>query len=303
MIKVNNGWQTNTIDEVETLASQAGSPTSSTSTLHGRRNQITSPRTAMVANMHAPPSSMSSSQQSQPQLGDFDLYSRNDAPSRTYESFWRDHSTTTYPSQRTALPHAPMTSPPSSSLGPPADIRPTPTSRRSGTPKFSKPPTIPSHGSNSPYNAPRTPHRPEYRESVPIQTPTQKTIQEQDAIETLLFMSSPGNSGNMGHNFPPPRNHGSPQQSPLRAEFNVHGRGAQGRRVEFEPTATSGSTESSETGAPEYRSKVRGKTVVRDRVRGQAIDRLLDEMGDSSSDEEEIPLNYSSPRRVAAGRV
>jgi hypothetical protein len=37
--------------------------------------------------------------------------------------------------------------------------------------------------------------------------------------------------------------------------------------------------------------------------RGDAIDKMLDEMGESSSDEEELVLNYSSPRRIAAGRV
>ena len=300
MVKVNNGWQSNTIDEVESLASQKGSPASSTSTLHGRLNLLTSPRTA-IANLQGQTNSMPATQAP---IADFDLYSRSDQPSRTYESFWRDHSTTSYPSQRHSS-HAQVTSPPSKSLAPPADIRPTPTSRRSDAPKFGKPPTIPGQRSNSPYlnAAPRTPHRTDFRDGTSIQTPTQKTIQEQDAIETLLFMSSPGNSGNMGHTFPPPRTQGSPQQSPLRAEFNVHARGAQGRRVEFEAPPPSRSTESSETGGAEYRSKMRSKAVGRDRARGEAIDRLLDEMGDSSSDEDDIVLNYSSSRRVAAGRV
>jgi hypothetical protein len=48
---------------------------------------------------------------------------------------------------------------------------------------------------------------------------------------------------------------------------------------------------------------MRGKAVIRDRARGEAIDRLLDEMGDSSSDEDDIVLNYANSRRVAAGRV
>lgn len=301
MLKVNNGWQSNTIEEVESLASQAGSPTSSTSTLHGRRNLVTSPRAA-IANLQAHTSGLS--QANQTHTGDFDLYPRNDQPSRTYESFWRDHSTTSYPTQRLST-HAPRVSPPlSKALAPPADIRPTPSSRRSDTPKFSKPPPIPGHGSNSPYHAstPRTPHRADVRDNTVIQTPTQKTIQEQDAIETLLFMSSPGNSGNMGHTFPP-RNQGSPQQSPLRTEFNVPPRSAPGRRVEFERAATSRSGGSSEAGGAEYRSKMKGKAAMRDHARREAIDRLLDETGDSSSDEEELVLNYSSPRRLAAGRV
>ena len=138
-------------------------------------------------------------------------------------------------------------------------------------------------------------------DSKSIQTPTQKTIQEQDAMEALLFMSSPGNSGNMGHAFPPPaRSQMSPQQSPLRTEFNVqlpHNRGPQGRRVEFEKAATSTSTESSDAGGYAVKAK-----AIR-RSKSDTIDRLLDEMEDSSSDEEELVLNYSSPRRVAAERV
>jgi hypothetical protein len=299
MVKVNNGWQSNSIDEVESLASQAGSPTSSTSTLHGRRNLITSPRTN-IASIQGQARGFSPNSITQAPTQDFDLYSRNDPPSRTYESFWRDHSTNPLPAQRSshALSHK-------LSLAPPADIRPTPSSRRSHTPKFSNPPAIPGQGSNSSLNTstPRTPNgRTEYMEAKSLQTPSQKTIQEQDAMEALLFMSSPGNSGSMGHAFPPPaRSQMSPQQSPLRTEFNVQpplNRGAQVRRVEFEQAATSTSTGSSEAGDYAGKAKAVGRTRPSD-----AIDRLLDEMGDSSSDEEELILNYSSPRRVAAGRV
>lgn len=298
MVKVNNGWQSNSIDEVESLASQAGSPTSSTSTMHGRRNVITSPRTA-IANLQPHPSSSAQSMQAPP--ADFDLYPRGDQPSRTYESFWRDHSTASYPQQRQ---NGAIASPPGSkSLGPPADIRPTLSSRRAGTPKFSKPPTLSNHGSHSPYNnnntsAPRTPLRTDYRDNTIIQAPSQKTIQEQDAIETLLFMSSPGNPGNMGHAFPPPRTQGSPQQSPLRAEFHAQGRVPSRRRVEFDATATSVSAESSE--GAEYRVKMRGNGGSRSRAKSEEMNRILDEMRDSSSDEEELPLQYTSPRRLAA---
>jgi Whi5 like len=305
MVKVNNGWQSNSIDEVESMASQAGSPTSSTSTLHGRRNLITSPRAAIANIQGQTPTAPSNS--STPALsGDFDLYSRSDQPSRTYESFWRDHSTN-LPSHR----YSSHTSPPApfslKSLAPPADIRPTPASRRSGTPKFSRPPAMPGQGSNSPIHSPnpRTPNRGAYRENPAIQTPTQKTIQEQDAIETLMFMSSPGNSGNMKHNFPP-RSQASPQQSPLRAEFNTQDRRrAHGKKVGFEIETTSGSTGSSEAGGAEYRSRTSWtKATANSRGREEAIDRLLEESEESSSDEETLVLNYQSPRRtIAAGRI
>lgn len=298
MVKVNNGWQSHSIDEVESLASQKGSPTSSTSTEKVRRNPLASPRTVMFANAQGQSSSMHSITQAP--TADFDLYSNLGQPSRTYESFWRDHSATSHPSNKQSSTSC-TTTPPSKSLAPPADIRPQHTPRRSGTPKFSKPPTIPNHGSNSDYqsSAPHTPRQSNMRENGTMQTTSKKTIQEQDAIETLLFMSSPGHSGNMGHTFPPPRTQASPQASPLRAEFGISlppPRFAQGKRVDFNLLPSSRSTESSEAGtaAGESRSS---------QTRGDAIDRLLDEMADESSDDEEIVLNYSSPRRVTAGRV
>jgi hypothetical protein len=297
MVKVNNGWQSNTIDEVESLASQAGSPTSSTSTLHGRRNPITSPRAAIASiqeHANVPINTITRAPTS-----DFDLYSRTEPAQLTYESFWRGHSTAVPPPRSSHI-----TSPSSSKAGlaPPADIRPEPSSRRSHTPKFSKPPTIPGQGSSSSHTSmPRTPNRGDFNiESKPLQTPTQKTIQEQDAIETLLFMSSPGNSGNMGHQFPGSRtNQTSPQNSPLRAEFNIQdrARGALGRRVYLGKGPTGGVTS---TGEQSYTQR---NALDTSKSRGDAIDKMLDEMGDSSSDEEELALNYSSPRRVAAGRV
>jgi len=78
----------------------------------------------------------------------------------------------------------------------------------------------------------------------------------------------------------------------LRSEFNSQGtaRGARGRRVGFEKVALSGSAGSSEAD---------GKK----KSRSEAIDKFLDEFDDSSSDDGELVVNYSSPRRVAAGRV
>ena len=294
MVKVNNGWQSNTIEEVESLASAAGSPTSSTSTLHGLRTTA-SPRIAMIA---LGGNSVSVAPQSQTP-GDFDLYSRTEPQSRTYESFWRDHS---------SIPRPQATK----SLAPPADIRPTSlstqSSRRSQTPKFTKVPTIPGQGSNSSLNthtsAPRTPLRTDFSDQgqtfkggEKIQTPSQKTMKEQDAIETLLFMSSPGNSGNMG--APPPfqrRGEGGspPQNSPLRTEFP---RGE--RRVAFEKSTGKemGNGKGRERGPPG------GGEREKEKSRLEAIDRLLDEMGDAgeSSDEEEVVLSY--PSRGVAGRV
>jgi hypothetical protein len=144
-----------------------------------------------------------------------------------------------------------------------------------------------------------------------VQTPSQKTIQEQDAIETLLFMSSPGNSGTMAHGGPfggpAPRTNpllGSPQRSPLRAEFRVQDRRGGARRVDFGKYASG----MGESGAEAKRARapsVAGGGL--DESREGVIDRLLDRMSDagrsssSSSDGDiEVPLSYE-PR--VAGRV
>jgi hypothetical protein len=140
-----------------------------------------------------------------------------------------------------------------------------------------------------------------------VQTPSQKTIQEQDAIETLLFMSSPGNSGNMGHGpfGALPRTNpllGSPQRSPLRAEFRVQDRrgGVQGRRVEFEKYVSGGGVETAVEAKQHARASSTSGTGL-DEAREGVIDRLLDRMSDVSSDEDvEVPLSYE-PRVV--GRV
>ncbi|TVY38378.1 hypothetical protein LOCC1_G006485 [Lachnellula occidentalis] len=282
MVKVNNGWQSNSIDEVESMASQAGSPTSSTSTLHGRRNLITSPRAA-IANIQGQTSSISSK----------------------HTSLFGGITQQTCPLN--AILHIPLPQllfpnllllrqtsdlhrddPPQNPAGPPLYLD------KAQTPHYILP-------------TQKTPNRGTHRENPTIQTPLQKTIQEQDAIETLMFMSSPGNSGNMKHNFPPPLpiKRGSPLRSPLRTEFNTQDRRKpQGRKVGFEIEATSGSTGSSEAGGAEYRSRTSRMKAPDAQGREEAIDRLLEASEESSSDEETLVLNYLSPRKtIAAGRI
>ncbi|KAI1488525.1 hypothetical protein F5X96DRAFT_645035 [Biscogniauxia mediterranea] len=196
MVKVNNGWQSHSIDEVESLASQAASPTSSTSTLHGRQGASASPRVTVAAPRYAasnPPSTATSPTMLLPPLG------------RTYESFWRENSSK----------HASSTSPISQvpTLAPPAPIQP----RQPGH-------TNPRRNSNARYNpaflshshhvSPHTPAQPSPLQNTPAQrsgrapnvdpilfSPHQN-VREQEALETLMFMSSPGNSANMKHNLP-----------------------------------------------------------------------------------------------------
>ncbi|CAD6442646.1 ec1f51bf-e8b8-465c-9bf4-00bed59b972a [Sclerotinia trifoliorum] len=305
MVKVNNGWESKSINEVETIASQAGSPTSSNSTFNTRRNFLTSPRAA-IANIQG----QGSTDVFGPRpTADFDLYARTEPPSRTYESFWRDHSTANGAhSYRHNLYSSSY--PQSKSLAPPADIRPTASSRRSDS-KFSKPPSMPgqpsanSHHSFNINSAPRTPNATAYNRPEHAMTSVNKTIQEQDAIATLLSMGSPGNSQSMGPTLTPP--HGSqtsPRNSPLRAEFSLqraqNGKGKVGpqsqRRVEFAESVSSGGSENG------YPAASHRKSAMRNNQNGRRItDKMLDEMVDESSDEEvelPVPQGRRIPERV-----
>ncbi|ELR07032.1 hypothetical protein VC83_06750 [Pseudogymnoascus destructans] len=303
MVKVNKGWESLPIYEVESLASQSGSPTPSNSTINGRRNTIASPRGTIASlqglsgvspkphpNPAAPTDSQESTSEGQPS-------------SRTYESFWREQS------QRQIGLSASLSSPSSSqiSLQPSAELssasRTLPNYRHSPV-KSSKPHMLSAASSDLSQSslssggaAPNTPAqdtKPSHRGDSVLQAPTQKSLQEQDAIETLLFMSSPGNP--MLNNFPGAHSQGSRMQSPLKAEF-----GAQG-------TSDGKSDDSSvmprayETGTARYRGRRRIGVVGRGRLGEDELDRMLDTMenADSSDDEIELP---TTPMRSTIGRV
>ncbi|WYZ44721.1 hypothetical protein EsH8_VIII_000037 [Colletotrichum jinshuiense] len=172
MLKVNHGWQSHSIDEVESMASRAPSPTSSHSTLHGRQDLSASPRANMARYATASAATTASS---------------NPSPA-TYESFWKEGQRSVHTS---ASPPAPVQNVPT--LAPPASIQPSRpmgshNSRRNSNPRYT--PTLLSHSHSA---SPQTPGQ-----SNANATPNQR---EQDAIESLIFMSSPGNSANMKHNY------------------------------------------------------------------------------------------------------
>lgn len=200
MVKVNNGWQSHTIDQVETLASQAGSPTSSNGTIHFRQGASASPQLSTSShrgsNNATPPTGLQ--HHVTPRLAD------------SANSVWRDSSRNqaqaNAPSSSTMSKQAP-------SLAPPVSIQPG-NPRRNTNPRHT--PTIGAHPHlASPNTAPHTPGQPspylgtEHQRTPivdpmlfsPHQTP-QQNVREQDAMEALLFMSSPGNSANLKHNFP-----------------------------------------------------------------------------------------------------
>ncbi|KAM3552610.1 hypothetical protein ARSEF4850_007313 [Beauveria asiatica] len=177
MMKVHNGWQSRSLEEVESLASQAASPASSNSTVPRRQSSSTSPRPppTSAAQVHFAPNPVESRRKS----------------------------------------HSPPIRPGKPSLAPPAPIQPS-LSSRSGNSRRNTvsrhPPALltHSHSASAAGSSPRQhldvgampssqPSRPP--EGI-IYSPHQN-VREQDAIETLLFMSSPNNSSNLRHAFSP----------------------------------------------------------------------------------------------------
>ncbi|KAF4985300.1 hypothetical protein FDECE_16673 [Fusarium decemcellulare] len=173
MVKVSNGWQSNSLDEVETLASRAASPTSSPSTIHRRQGSSASPRIHLNA----------------------------------------------VPSSSAPLPYEPArqrrksNSPPRAGLAPPASIQPSVNmpAPRSNPRRNSNPHRTPTLLSHSYSASPHTPAQPSVPQTGsrtrtmadPILFSPHQNVREQDAIESLLFMSSPGNSANLKHAFSP----------------------------------------------------------------------------------------------------
>ena len=251
---------------------------------------MTSPRTAMIASSQGHSNGPANAITSGP-TGDFPLYSSTEPDtSRTYESFWRSHSTpiAVNPQSLGRVSLAPL-----AALAPSAEIRPTQSSRRSPNTKTSKPPAMPGHGSNS--STLSIPSTPNGSDAQPPQPPSQRPIREQEAIDSLLNMHSPGNA------FTPRASQTSPQNSPLRAEFRLHEgpRGVQGKKVNFQQASLSQPVRS-----PAVKSSYAQQLKVGRKKRSSDyddIDRMLDELPDSSSDEDDLDL-YPTPRRIV-GRV
>lgn len=292
MLKVQNGWQEHSFDELESLSQQA-SPVSAVSEVR-RSFDSTRPKFA-----GGPVDQIGFSQSSERSTATPDnvnpiqqVYSRTsplDGPSShivnpthltpmtqdglTYESFWRQHSTSN--ALRDFQVQSPRGGP---SLAPPVDI--VPRNRRRTNSLRSQPPFLDtcnasydSRSSNSlGSNSATGPATPPKRLST-MRTPSQKAAMEQDAVETLLFMSSPGHSGH----HPPTKSVGTP----LRSSF---------KRVGF--TDISGD----ENGSDEDRQPIRPSRTPRGFpkadciISGANVDRLLDEMPDEDSSSEDEDL-------------
>ncbi|KAK7885293.1 hypothetical protein LTR67_010471 [Exophiala xenobiotica] len=158
MIKVQNGWQTRSLDEIESLASQ--SPRSTTSGFNQQSpypHSLSSPKTVMSRKYQRESSESGDSSDSTGALESRGLVNMGSSPQV---------------SSRRAL-------------APPVDI--VPSSRRRPTATNGS-----YHNVNGPQLHARGVHT--SRPHANQRTPSQNAAMEADAVETLLFMASPSNS-------------------------------------------------------------------------------------------------------------
>lgn len=186
LLKVNNGWESRTINEVETLASRAASPASSNSTIPGVARSSASPQFQVS---HRPPMTSHAA----PTSNQIPEGARRRSPASS------ESHTMSAPLQNIH------------SLAPPVSIQP---HRTEGHPRRS---SSPKHTPNflSPRSHHASPHTPSLATlnlspdqrglraagDAMVVSPTHNN-REKDAMEALLFMSSPGNSANMKNHFP-----------------------------------------------------------------------------------------------------
>ncbi|KAL8670814.1 MAG: hypothetical protein Q9168_004662 [Polycauliona sp. 1 TL-2023] len=195
MFKVQNGFQSHSLDQIEAMALQnTVSPTATPS----RRPALYSPTSTFRASESPYSPGKKNSSTYQPQQPDNSLQSPRSQNSGIVRASWQsDPNTGT--ADNTPTRHPPNRGP---TLAPPADIhprnprRPHPNGPRLETltthrNPITKTPTIPSTPPLKPTSYTLTPN-----------TATTKSAEEQDAVETLMFMSSPGNSAY--HPPPPP---------------------------------------------------------------------------------------------------
>ncbi|KAH7128691.1 hypothetical protein B0J11DRAFT_276615 [Dendryphion nanum] len=212
MVKVQNGWEKQSLEELEDQASQRGSPTSLIGT--SERPSFDSPRPAERLRRQSGVSEISDRPIMSPGQGS-PRYSGRPRISPPL-SLWPTASPLTYHNQD----NGPV-------LAPPAEIGPR--RKRRSSASHAPPPLLGStqrkHYSDlGSMSTPRTPNSSATPRAGILRMPSQQA--EKDAVDTLLFMSSPKNSGRVPHAAVD----GQPQPSPLRSEFPA-------RRVMFDHTA------------------------------------------------------------------
>ena len=292
MVKVQNGWESHNIDELEFMTSNQASPVSVLSDRKGPREFA--PAGAIQAKYSTSPPS---SKQNVPANGldNPTLNSRSpfqgrghehpnlfdiahDPPSHqvgaAYESFWREHEGVSAP-KHTGVGGSPNEGP---SLAPPVDL--VPRNQRRIDRSIPQLPTLHTkdlhRAGNQPgsasSNLPTTPPR---IKASKMRTPSQQAAVEKDAVETLLFMSSPGNS----NYHAPPALSGMPLRNKTTSST-----------VKADRAATLRQTKGSRPNRSF--SMTRLASQVRRPLSDAELDKLLDDMPDtSSSDDDDVREN------------
>ncbi|KAL9027984.1 MAG: hypothetical protein Q9180_007242 [Flavoplaca navasiana] len=189
VFKVQNGFQSHSLPQIEAMALQK---TTSPIGTPQRQSAIHSPTSAFRAtNPPYSPGKRDSTQRSptdrlrltqQPQQPATSSHSPRPQTSSQANAPWPSYPTTTSPTN-TSPNRAPT-------LAPPADIQPR---RRQPRPPNRPTPTLNTTSTPPTLHTPTTPN-------------TNKTTKEQDAVETLIFMSSPNaTSSHRAHNNTSPR--------------------------------------------------------------------------------------------------
>lgn len=281
MVKVQNGWESHNLSELESMTSSQASPVSAVFDAHRLHEchvssnvsadistsmQQSKQVTAAPGYAHLSPrnsASISENVSEYRQQGTFDPSSRRIEVGAAYESFWRDHEAGCV--SRPIEP--PIVGP---SLEPPANIVAHPPRRSDFMKKQPPPLRTDSLGTTS---APVTP--PPNKHSK-IRTPSQQAEVEKDAVETLLFMSSPGNSG-----YHPP---GAFPGTPLRNQFERHTDRIDGLGLARPDQARHRYEQRRLSYSQHLRSPARKRPLS-----NAEMDKILDEMPDtSSSDDSEL---------------
>ena len=283
MVKVKHGWQSHSLSDLENLTSSQGSPVSAG--LDRRESQASLPNKNLYQGDQEIPAS--SSYISKP-TADFNDKSQGTATrpisckqeygsgtniqpvprvSATYDSFWRENEESGALRVKQTEGLVPM----GPSLAPPADIVPRNLRRVESTTQ--RLPALHTSNLRSTENRflPRTPSP---KKTPKMRTPSQQAAFEKDAVESLLFMSSPGNSGYhpaTTFSATPLRNELSSQTDYSLRTQNPLGVSSSSR-TEYKPPSTD-----HQLGQPNMRKPLAEADV----------DKMLDEMPNTSSSDDE----------------
>ena len=283
-VKVQHGWENHSISELERMTSNQGSPLSASPhtargydtppahyspvdhSLTARGPRQVSTNTPPEYNYSSPPrlgATRSSGNLSQSLAASRTTTIPIAQPNETYEQFWQSHSNNTIPQTRGPT----LPSPNVPSLAPPVEL-----SSRTAAATKQKPPPLHTN-QQFPGHLPSTPP-PRGNVLAKMRTPSQQAAVEQDALEGLLSMNSPANSQN-----PLPTGR-APIRSPLQGQAAV-------------PTVVLNGIINSTSLGPMQ------KTCVPRELTDDEINKMLDEMPESSSsDEDDLVERRAAPRVI-----